>query len=132
VRGFTYYRGPDGYLCGGGAHFICHAEVDGFLAGQRPMGPYIEHVNVTCNVPGVFMGPQIIMEPGIRAVAPPKDGWHEPMHWCPQDRLANFMNVIPLKFDGTPWRLDETRYPRSDMGPRAMMGMMDRRGGMGL
>lgn len=84
--GFKYYRGPDGYLCGGGSHYVSHGDVDAMVMFGRP--PFIEVVND--------------LAIGCRPIAPPADGWHEPMHWTPARRLANDMPPMPFKANGLP------------------------------
>ena len=74
--GFIYYRVEDGYLCGGGHHFVSHDDVDAMLTFGIP--PRIEHVNSP-------LSPVVIF--------PPSAGWHEPMHRIPFGRLTE-------RFDG--------------------------------
>lgn len=87
-RGFTYWRGKDGYLCGGGNHFVSNKDVDNMVTYGVP--PYIENVNA-----------ELICQ--SRRVSPPADGWHEPMHFSPRKRLLNGMLPMPLKHDGAEW-----------------------------
>ena len=54
---------------------------------RHGMPPYIEEVNS--------------LDEGQRAIAPPAEGWDEPMHWDPFARVANGAWPILLKYDGT-------------------------------
>ena len=86
---WTYYRGQDGYLCGGGHHFISHTDVDRLV--NRGIPPLIEQVN------GII--------DGTRCVPPPAEGWHEYMHWSPEALLEIGKLPMPLKSDGSAWDL---------------------------
>lgn len=92
--GYQYYRVPEGYLCGGGGHFVSHQDVDNMM--KYGTQPYIETVN-------------FILKPGNRAIAPPAEGWHEPMHWSPAQRLNDDVEPMPLKYDGTPWDMSSVQ-----------------------
>ena len=83
-RGFKYYRVRDGYLCGGGNHYVSHDDVDAMVTFGMP--PFVESVNSL----------------GCRSIAPPADAWHERMHWTPARRIANGMEPLPFKANGEP------------------------------
>jgi len=122
-RGFRYYRGSDGYLCGGGSHFILHEEVDALVAGRRPWGPAIEWVNIC--VPDPFTG-MWLEDPGCKVVAPPEDGWHEPMHWDPMQRISRVMSPMPCRYDGTAWPGVLRREDYASMGSGFGLGRRGR------
>ena len=65
---------------------MSHDDVDAMVMHGRP--PYVELVN---GIVGILHG---------RPVAPPEDGWDEPMHWDPARRIANGMPPMPFKADG--------------------------------
>lgn len=92
AAGYKYYRGVDGYMCGGGYCFVSHDDVDAMMLYGRP--PFVEEVNTPYT--------------GARCVAPPKAGWHEPMHYTPGQRITNNMEPLPLKADGTPHEMSKS------------------------
>ncbi|EMC99502.1 hypothetical protein BAUCODRAFT_144914 [Baudoinia panamericana UAMH 10762] len=94
VAGFPYYKTQDGYLCGGGSHFVNDAEVDAMLEGRRPHGPIIQFVN--------------LLHDKSTWMAPPLEGWHEPFHFDPMTCVRLCKMPLPLRADGTEWpRLEE-------------------------
>ena len=103
-QGFGFYRAKTGYLCGGGSHFVSNIDVDNMITHGIP--PYVEIVNMVLYPP--------------RTIAPPADGWHEPMHFTPRKRILNGMAPMPIKHDGTEWDLkpfqaeiEQMRFERS-------------------
>ena len=88
--GFRYYQCTGGYLCGGGSHYCSDEQVDPVMLGML-YSPFMEMVNTR--------------ESGGRVVAPPAEGWHEPMHWDPATRVANGVLPMPIRYDGTKWQL---------------------------
>lgn len=58
------------------------------LAGRRPFGVNVELVN----------------GPWRRFIPPPAEGWHEPMHWSPAQRILGRLRPLAMKHDGTPWQ----------------------------
>lgn len=87
-RGYRWYYGKYGYLCGGGHHLVSLAEAEALLQGRRPRGPYVERVNppseevvMTLLLSGRIRNNQEPSTSRKRSVTPPPDGWHERMHW---------------------------------------------------
>jgi hypothetical protein len=81
--GYHYYVHIFGYLCGGGSHFVTHEDVDCMeLYSKRPR---VQIVNAPRN---------------YLIIIPPWDGWHEPMHWAPVQRIAHGLHPMPVKRDG--------------------------------
>lgn len=83
---YKFYFGGIGYLCGDGLHLILHEDVDAMmLRGVPPVHQEVDRPGDTV------------------AVCPPPDGWHEPMHWPPQQRMQIGLIPIPCRWNHQYW-----------------------------
>ena len=86
---YKLYRGPHGYLCAFGNHYIAHEDADAMISLGVP--PSAKIVNLS----------------RYRMIAPPADGWHQPMHWSPDQRMAMGWLPMLLKVNCEPWICDQ-------------------------